>query len=186
MHLNDKTIRTALKAFLESRKPSPHKVIDELTINNGNAIADVVCIYKHTHCFEIKGDGDNLDRLKRQVQFYNSTFSRITIVTTARHIKKAKLVVPEFWGIILIDNTNSGPTIRYHRKSRRNSLIQKEDSLYVLWKKELIYLAEKHHLKHVNKNRTRKDIAMVIANSLPINTIEEEIASVLTQRTKTF
>ncbi|HDY8933631.1 TPA: hypothetical protein RRI41_005419, partial [Klebsiella pneumoniae] len=47
--LNDNKIRTALINFLLAKKPAPERIIEELHIENGRAIADVVAAYSYLH-----------------------------------------------------------------------------------------------------------------------------------------
>lgn len=65
--LNDKELREALKDWLFRKSMKPKKIIEELSVNNGLAIADVVAIYKDLHCFEIKGDNDKIERALNKV-----------------------------------------------------------------------------------------------------------------------
>ncbi|EIQ9109392.1 sce7726 family protein, partial [Escherichia coli] len=97
MTLNDKEIRYGLVEMLLSRKQKPARIIHELPIDNGNAIADVVAVYKQLHCYEIKGDGDKVERLQSQGFFYNQTFPKITLVTTEKHLIRALNITPSFW-----------------------------------------------------------------------------------------
>ena len=87
--LNDIDIRVALIEKLQSMPTKPKAVIEELRVHNGNAIADVVALYKEAHCFEIKGDGDKIERIVTQGRFYDFSFRKITLVTTTKHLAKA-------------------------------------------------------------------------------------------------
>src|SRR5574340_288555 len=102
MTLSDKVIRKSLIEFIRNRKPSPSAIIEELRLHNGNAIADVVAIYQNAHCYEIKGESDTLNRISRQAEYYNTTFSRITLVTTSNHVSNALKMIPEFWGVLVV------------------------------------------------------------------------------------
>jgi hypothetical protein len=98
IELNDYNIRQSLKNFLSLKHPKPIKIIDELRIHNGNAIADVVTIHKTMHCYEIKGDSDSITRAQQQAEFYNTFFPKITLVTTEKHYKNALKKIPVFLG----------------------------------------------------------------------------------------
>lgn len=99
--LRDKEIRTALVDHLMKRSPKPARVLEELTIDNGNAIADVVACYREMHCYEIKGETDNVRRLLSQSEYYSQSFPKLTLVTTENHLKWAATHAPEHWGLIL-------------------------------------------------------------------------------------
>ncbi|WP_155763523.1 sce7726 family protein [Pantoea agglomerans] len=96
--LNDRAIRETLVRSLINKKNRPQRIIHELSVSNGNAIADVVAIYRESHCFEIKGEGDKIERLKTQGKYYNAAFRKITLVTTEKHGRKALKHTPSFWG----------------------------------------------------------------------------------------
>ncbi|MEW3927462.1 sce7726 family protein [Pseudomonas aeruginosa] len=71
------------------RSPKPARVLEELTIDNGNAIADVVACYREMHCYEIKGETDNVRRILSQSEFYSRSFPKLTLVTTENHVRWA-------------------------------------------------------------------------------------------------
>jgi hypothetical protein len=104
MILNDPTIRTNLKEYLLNLLVKPRTIIDELHVHKGNAIADIVAVYKEPHCFEIKGETDNISRLKFQGKFYDLVFKKITLVTTQNHLQNAINTIPPHWGVLLAFN----------------------------------------------------------------------------------
>ena len=81
MPLNDKEIRPNFINFLNTCSNKPNKVIEELPVSYGSAIADVVGIYNTLHCYEIKGETDTVQRIQKQGEFYNKSFPLITLVT---------------------------------------------------------------------------------------------------------
>ena len=89
MPLNDKEIRPNFINFLNTCSNKPNKVIEELPVSYGSAIADVVGIYNTLHCYEIKGETDTVQRIQKQGEFYNKSFQLITLVTTANHLEYA-------------------------------------------------------------------------------------------------
>ena len=94
MPLNDKQIRPFLVNFLNSAVNKPQKVMEELSVCYGDAIADVVAVYNTLHCFEIKGETDTIQRIQHQGQFYNKSFLKITLVTTENHLNYALKSIP--------------------------------------------------------------------------------------------
>ena len=184
MILNDKKIRGELKAFLSRRSPAPRAIIDELHVSNGNAIADVVGIYKYLHCFEIKGQNDSLDRVNRQASYYNKSFRKITLVTTTNHLKKAERVVPEFWGIVSVRLENGGVAFNYHRRANINPFFNKAEALMALWKNELFDFAESYEEEGLKKSFNRRDLADFIAKFSRDNIVHEKIGNFLIERQK--
>lgn len=161
--LRDKEIRAALVDHLMKRSPKPARVIEELTIDNGNAIADVVACYREMHCYEIKGQTDNVRRLLAQSEFYSQSFPKLTLVTTENHIKWAEAHVPEHWGLMLAKENGGRVVLSYVRKAGANSNFSKQKALLMLWKAELTAIANSHPRVSLKKSFTRADIAAAIS-----------------------
>ncbi|MNJ54106.1 hypothetical protein D3C77_495340 [compost metagenome] len=161
--LKDKEIRTALVDHLMKRSPKPARVLEELTIDNGNAIADVVACYREMHCYEIKGETDNVRRLLAQSEYYSQSFPKLTLVTTENHLKWAATHAPEHWGLMLAKEQNNRVVLSYVRKAGANSNFCKHRALLMLWKAELTAIATAHPQVAMKKSFTRADIAAAIS-----------------------
>lgn len=161
--LRDREIRTALIAHLMKRSPRPARVLEELTIDNGNAIADVVACYREMHCYEIKGQTDNVRRLLAQSEFYSKSFPKLTLVTTENHIKWAATHAPKHWGLMLAKVQRDRVVLSYIRKAGTNSSFCKQKALLMLWKAELTAIANAHPQVSLKKSFTRADIATAIS-----------------------
>ena len=92
-----------------------------------------------THAFEIKSDLDSLDKLEDQIQDYRNTFSYSWLVTTAKHLPKARKKVSSSIGIIMIQENGGVQIVRYARENKRLS------------KNNLVFLLEKNHLVNLLK-----------------------------------
>lgn len=164
--LRDKEIRTALVDHLMKRSPKPARVLEELTIDNGNAIADVVACYREMHCYEIKGETDNVRRILSQSEFYSRSFPKLTLVTTENHVRWAMDKIPSYWGIILATSGKDRTILRYVRKAGTNPMFSKKDALLMLWKAELTAIATSHPKVIFKKSFNRDDIAEQISYQL--------------------
>lgn len=143
--LSDKEIRAALKNRLENSVVQYRVMVDELRINDGVSIADLVSISSFLHCYEIKSDRDSLSRLSNQIEFYNETFKRITLVTTQKHLNPALEKIPNFWGVVVASvDDRGGVKFRYKRRAENNKSIKVSSCLRSLWRSELsdIYLKQ--------------------------------------------
>ncbi len=180
MSLNDIDIRKSLVEKLEGQASKPKAIIEELRVHNGNAIADVVAIYSNAHCYEIKGDGDKIERALEQGQYYNQAFWKITLVTTERHLKKALQILPSFWGIIVAEQVDETVRLSYVRKSEPNKYFNKKTALLTLWKSEMLNLvAPQQRKKHI---WTRDSLSTQISQAKKKLQVSKEISSLLTQR----
>ena len=180
MHLDDKLIRTNLISRLNNQKTKPKAIIEELHVHNGNAIADVVALYKEAHCFEIKGDNDKIERAVKQGRYYNLSFRKITLVTTTKHFVKAIEVLPEFWGIMVAERKDDKILLKYSRRAKDNPNFSKSLALLILWKSEMLTLVKQNNTKVQNKSR--KLLAKLIAYSKKKEELSYNISSTLIDR----
>lgn len=182
--LDDKSIRTSLIDYLGNKKPRPKLIVEELGVHNGNTVADVVAIYDSLHGFEIKGEGDNVSRIRRQSHYYNLSFPKLTLVTTLNHLEWAKRHLPEFWGILLAKETDKGINLTYKRAARNNPLFSKELSLLMLWREEL--LASRNYSSEIalKQKDSRAAMASKIAPLLNKVAIVDLLKTSITKRVK--
>ena len=178
--LDDKLIRANLISKLKKQSIKPKAVIEELRVHNGNAIADVVALYKEAHCFEIKGDGDKIERAIKQGYYYNSSFRKITIVTTRKHLDKATDILSGYWGIMVAEWKGDKILLKYVRRARNNPRFDKSLALLTLWKSEMLNLIE-HKFTGIQKNN-RKLLAELIAQSKKKEELSYNISSALIAR----
>ncbi len=178
LKLNDKEIRTSLIAKIKNQSMSPKAIIEELRVHNGNAIADVVALYNEAHCYEIKGDGDKIERILTQGKYYNLSFRKITLVTTFKHLQKAIKIAPSFWGIMIAEEQNNQIKIKYVRRAKNNPNFDKSTALLTLWKEEMLTLVEnkKDHKK------SRALLAELIANTKEKIELSQNITLTLLNR----
>lgn len=179
--LTDKEIRQALIAHLKRRKPMPLAALEEVHVCNGNAIADVVAVYKSMHCYEIKGETDSITRIERQSNFFDQAFPLISLVTTANHLRTAEKSTPKHWGIILASPAQHGEvSLRYVRGATKNNLYRPEVALLTLWRSELVALTASAE-KSLDK-MNRQSIASLVALTTPTRDLNELLGKALAAR----
>lgn len=180
--LRDKEIRTALVDHLMRRSPKPARIIEELTIDNGNAIADVVACYREMHCYEIKGETDNVRRILYQSEYYSRSFPKLTLVTTDNHMRWAMEKIPSYWGIIVAVPGRGRTVLRYVRRAGSNPMFSKKDALLMLWKAELTAIAAAHPKVIFKKSFNRDAIAENISFQLSRDDALARIQGALVER----
>lgn len=112
--MNDPAIRTLLYPRLQGGV-----YVDELP--TATTRADVVHITAHfMHGYEIKGDGDTLQRVAAQLPCYARAYDFVTFVVTEKHLVKLLDAVPEWVGV-LVASENS---LREHRPARYNASVE--------------------------------------------------------------
>lgn len=177
--LADKQIRSALKSHLA--RSTPVAILDEVRVHNGNAIADVVTVDKAAaHCYEIKGEGDEVRRIVRQGSFYDLAFTRTTLVTTPNHLAAATSVAPEHWGILVASEGKTGVVFRRLRAAKQSPHFSKEMALLTLWRSELISLCRSPDGQF--KKMSREKLAAMIALERPAREIAHHIGELLVKR----
>lgn len=181
MPLNDKQIRPFLVNFLNSAVNKPQKVMEELSVCYGDAIADVVAVYNTLHCFEIKGETDTIQRIQHQGQFYNKSFLKITLVTTENHLNYALKSIPEYWGILLATKSEQGAVFKKIRNPKRNPEFSKEEALHTLWKEELLDISKKKDIPLKTK-MNKKVISHILSENLSDNFIAKTISLSIQKR----
>lgn len=182
MQLNDKDIRTLLIAKLQTQTIKPKAIVEELRIHNGNAIADVVTLYNEAHCYEIKGDGDKIERLLAQGHYYNLAFRKISLVTTLKHLEKAQKLIPYFWGIIVAIEKHNKVYLKYIRKASNNPKFDKNIALMTLWKEEMLSFMQ---APKKYQNKSRETLAELIAETQHKIELSQNITLTLLDRYQT-
>lgn len=157
----------------------PKAIIEELRVHNGNAIADVVALYKEAHCYEIKGDGDKIERIATQGRFYDFSFRKITLVTTDRHLEKAKYIAPQYWGLIVAHTSKDRVQLRHARPAQINPNFHKNLALLTLWKAEMLELLDS---KKKYGTKKRDFLAELISVQKKKAELSNNICSALLQR----
>lgn len=181
--LNDKQIRKALKSYLSGAAINPKLIVDELSVHNGNARVDVVAFYDYPHSFEIKSDRDNFSRLTRQIAYYDYTFKKNNLVTTAKYIDKAFQHIPKHWGIWLAGTQNESIVdIKCCRKAKINREWSPEKALLTLWKSELVTLNSLITESKAPKSSSRAVLASKLGKEVNKSTLQQNFFEVLFKR----
>lgn len=117
--MNEASVKKQLLHFLSERAPSfsSTSYLEELRVAGGKAIADVVSLTNDIECYEIKSSADNLKRIVRQGWQYGRVFDYVTLVADTKHIPSAIKVIPDWWGILEVDQDLN---IALNRESCKN------------------------------------------------------------------
>lgn len=176
--LADKRIRSALKGYLA--ESSPQAILEEVRVHNGNAIADVVAIDSAAHCYEIKGESDEIRRITRQGSYYDLTFIRTTLVTTQNHLRVALEMAPSHWGVLLASAHNGEVFFKRIRSAECSPNFNKQLALLTLWRSELLSLCNSPEIEV--RKLSREKLALKIADERPLSDITFHIGELLMKR----
>lgn len=181
--LDDRTIRAELKQYLSNCSNSPRLIVDEISVHNGNARADLVAFYKEPYCFEIKSDKDTFYRLERQSAYYDFTFKRNILVTTTRLKEKATNAIPSHWGLLIVDESKTlGLKFSWIRRPKANKNWHSEKALLTLWRSELIDLHENLSQTSIAKSASRTTLASKLGREIRKKDVQSSFFQALYER----
>jgi len=180
--LNDFKVRSLLLTELNEiyGRCTDTRIINELGLDNGASRIDVAVVNGIMHGYEIKSDLDNLDRLPRQMEYYNRAFERMTIVVSRKHLPEVKKLIPEWWGIKVI-SANQSRLINV-RKGRRVSTQDPTLIIKLLWKKELEGLIDHLGLAKSLKKMRKKQLLTLLNQEADFKVVQSYVYNVLKQR----
>ncbi len=138
--LHDSDIREPLYDFLEEQFGKV-RIFEEKRM--GNSRADAVMVTEHAlYGIEIKSDADTYTRLSSQVQDYDRYFDRNFIVVGTSHACHIEEHVPEYWGILTVEQEGRGIDFYMLRRASDNPNLDRRMELSLLWRPELAHLQE--------------------------------------------
>lgn len=186
--LYDKDIREPLFEFLEERY-GKIRIIEEKQM--GKSRADIVMVMPESVVgIEIKSDADTYVRLKRQVKDYNQYYDSNYVVAGSRHAMHIEEYVPEWWGIVIVEESGEKADFYILREAKPNPKVKLKKKLGILWRPELAHIQELNQMpKYKEKSKAfviekillkvpEKVLALQISEELferDYTTIEEQI-----------
>jgi hypothetical protein len=142
----DRDVRRALlsKVIAEHVTDPSTLVIEELGLEHGYCRVDVTVVNGAIHGYELKSDADTLERLPLQVEVYSRSLDKATLVVAERHLAKAELLLPSWWGI---KKVSVGPRGAIHISTYRPVAYNPEVSAFhvahLLWRPEAEEILQK-------------------------------------------
>lgn len=177
--LYDKDIREPLFDFLEAYYGKV-RILEEKQI--GRSRADVVMVIPSRLVgIEIKSDADTYARLKRQVRDYNQYFDYNYVVIGSSHAMHIEEHVPEWWGIITVEQIEGEADFYILRKPRENPKVNEKKKLGILWRPELAHIQELNRLPGY-RQRSKQFVIEKILLGVPQDVLREQISQELFER----
>jgi hypothetical protein len=125
--------------------------IDELP--TGTTRADVVHITEHfMHGYEVKGDGDTLQRVANQLRCYGEVYDFVTFIITEKHLPKLLPLLPKWVGILVA----SAEGLRPHRAAGYNATVERAPLAKLLLLEEVKQFLLARGLTGVSTLRSRE------------------------------
>lgn len=202
--LLDKDIREPLFDFLEERYGKV-RILEEKTV--GNSRADVVTVIPDKIVgIEIKSDADTYTRLESQVADYDLYFDQNIVVVGSTHAGHVAEHVPDYWGIISVEEYDTGiksdtggkPDAEGLKEGVSDKLTHKIDfyvvremqpnpradllrTIRILWRPELAHIQETYSLP-MYKGKSKDFVRTLIVDRLPAEIVHHEISEILFER----
>ncbi len=177
--LYDKDIREPLFDYLEERYGKA-RMIEEKQM--GRSQADIVMVLPGELAgIEIKSDADTYARLKRQVKDYDRFFDRNYVVAGSTHAMHIGEHVPEYWGIISVEQMEEGVDFYMIREAARNPKMELELKLRILWRPELAHIQAICGMAKYG-GKSKEFVRNKIAEGVPAEILNELISEELFER----
>jgi hypothetical protein len=183
-HFSDAHIRPALRqALRDALDPNDEAVLlEELGINRGRVRVDLAVVNGIIHAYEIKSDRDSLRRLVNQAILYGKCFDRVTIVVGNRHAHAVQSILPEWWGVILVETTDGEPTFNTVRAASANPAPDIRTLAELLWRDDAMELLKHHGSGRGLSGKPRSVIWDRVCELLPAEVISAAVRAKLKAR----
>jgi hypothetical protein len=177
--LYDKDIREPLFDFLEEMYGKV-RILEEKQM--GKSRADVVMVaVDAVYGIEIKSDADTYARLRRQVKDYDLFYDYNYAVVGTRHAAHIREHVPQWWGIITVEETKQGIDFYVFRKPEKNPERKMEKKLTLLWRPELAHIQKLNGMAKY-KEKSKRFVMEKILEKVPEEVLQLQISEELFQR----
>ena len=177
--LYDKDIREPLFDFLEGMY-GKIRILEEKQM--GKSRADIVMVLPDLVAgIEIKSDADTYVRLKRQVKDYDQFYDRNYVAAGSSHALHIEEHVPEWWGIITVEQVDGQADFYLLREARPNPEVNLRKKLSILWRPELAHIQELNDMPKY-KEKSKQFVIDKIAEKIPGDILSKQISDTLFER----
>lgn len=177
--LYDKDIREPLFEFLEDRYGKV-RLLEEQVM--GQSRADIVMVVpKALYGIEIKSDADTYARLERQVRDYNLYYDYNMVVVGTSHAAHIEEHVPEWWGIITVEQEGEKTDFYLMREAQLNPKMDWSHKIEILWRPELAHIQELNRMA-AYKQKSKRFVADKIVEKIEPEVLSEQLSEELFER----
>ena len=177
--LYDKDIREPLFEFLENSYGKV-RLLEEQVM--GQSRADVVMVVPGAlYGIEIKSDADTYARLKRQTEDYDLYYDYNLIVVGTSHAAHVEEHVPQWWGIITVEQEGEQTDFYFLRKPSVNPKLDWQHKIEILWRPELAHIQEMNRM-YAYKQKSKRFVADKIVETVPHDLLAIQVSEELFER----
>ncbi len=179
MTAHDSAIREPLFDFLEATY-GKIRILEEK--RTGRARADVVMVTPDAlYGIEIKSDHDSYSRLAGQVKNYDLYYDYNIIAAGSRHGLHVAEHVPEWWGIITVEDDGGRLDFYFLRRPKANPKVDAKKKLSILWRPELARILEINSLPRY-REKSKEFVQRKLLEKLPETILWQQVCEELFQR----
>lgn len=153
-HIKTAIIKRLIEGALGFNKKT-NSVGVEVQFSRNKRRADLLITGREFHALEIKGDADNLRKLRTQLSDYQKVFDRVSVVVTEKHLTTARMITPKDVGIILFKNDQ----LHIIRQATLRKRLDKKELLMFLSKSEITELFQLTGTKEYSTDELREAAA---------------------------
>ena len=145
--------------------------------------ADIAVLNGKMIGYEIKTERDTLKRLPAQVMAYNEVFDKAFIITSRKHLKQVRELIPKWWGIYeIIENANGSYSFKRRRSGNCNEGQNAFTIAQLLWKAEALEIANDLLQTNVKGTIAKKQIYQAICEGCCRKKLSKIVIQYLKQR----
>ena len=178
--LHDADIRDDLCDHLE-QKFGKVRFFEELNIGRKTR-ADVVAVTEEgLYGLEIKSDADTYARLERQIKDYQRFFDFNYVVVGSSHAAHIKEHVPEYWGVMVAEETEGGIDLYEMRAPQISPKVKLTNQLSLLWRSEFAVIQAANGLYKYG-NKSKMAIKKYVMAEIEKESLRKQMLDVLFER----
>lgn len=177
--VGDAEIRVALRVHLREAFPQD-RIVDEVAV--GVSRADVVVIGERFIGCEIKSWNDTLRKLEQQARDYSQVFDCCILATTVRHMDAGERIVPEWWGLLLVQEDAGDVTFIPHRPMQLNPALSVKRLAMLLWRDELRAILREQNADRGTSSKPKARLVDLVHGCAPLPVVRASIVRTLRDR----
>lgn len=175
-------IRSTVHAAVVREEQQNRLIVDEFVIGERGRI-DIAVISDCLVGYELKSDLDTLARLPRQMDVFGEVFDFCTLVTTSRHLTRARQILKRGWGLAVVDRTAENVLIyRQVRRAQQRKTGYKLPLAHLLWRDELVQALDTLGEVDGFRSATRDKLSEHLANVTEPDQLRTIVTSAITAR----
>ncbi|WOF43877.1 sce7726 family protein [Sphingopyxis indica] len=158
-------------------------IIDELGLGHGACRVDIAVINGHIRGLEIKAEADTLVRLPRQIEAYGSVVDKATLIVAERHLRAAKEILPDWWGVVVAARSKSG--VVTFQRVRGEHINRGTDPMMIarlLWRDEVVAMLRSRGESERALRAPRTELYRLLTRSVSVRTLSRLVRDTLKAR----